>query len=158
MFNAQITKVLTVKKKKWKKKTTHKKPLYIKMQHYGKLPCTSSLVPHRELILESNHRYAVTGLHKTPDMLRGPGDLSYTLNPSSFIISGNRNILFSLEAHMLAHLFHSLKKYQQLCTCKKTVGKQTSIYTRERLFTHHMRGNRITGIPFHCQTVIKGIQ
>lgn len=69
---------------KTKKKNTHKKPLYIKMQHYEKLPCTSSLVPHRELILETNHRYAVTGLHKTPDMLRGPGDLSYSYKSFQF--------------------------------------------------------------------------
>lgn len=84
----------------------------------------------------SNHRYAVIELHKTPDVLRGPGDLSYTLSPSSFIISGNRSILFSHEAQMLTNLFHSLKKGQQVC--KKTVGKQASINTRERLFTHRM--------------------
>lgn len=129
-------------------------------QHYKKLRLTSSLGHHRVFIFGSNHRCVVTELHKTPYVLRGPGNLSYTLSPSNFIISGNRNIFFSYEAPTSTHLFHSLKKWQQPCICKtsKPAGKQTSINARERLFTHHMRRNRITDIPFHCQAVIRDIR
>lgn len=145
----------------YKKKRTFLK--IITSHDYKKLSCTTSpvlLLCIVDLSLGSNHRCVVTELHKTPDVLRGPGDLSYPLSPSNFIISGNRNIFFYYKAPMLTHVFHSLKKWQPLriCMISKTAGIQTSINARERLFTDHMGGIRITDIPFHCQTVIRGIQ
>lgn len=101
----------------------------------------------------SNHRYAVTELHKTPDVLRGPGDLSYTLSPSNFIISGNRNILFSHEANMLTHLFHSLKKWQQLqCVSVRKLQANKLPLTPESVCLHTACGEKQS---LTCRSIVR---